>query len=151
MNRKKDVRLNRTKQVKSPEGPHRCKRAAKYNYSKMEDLTIKASEGFAVRLAQLRNAKGVSGREMSLSIGQAAGYINNIENGNNLPSLAMFFEICEYLGVSPREFFNYTYTKEEAAFANVLLGLSYEDRELLLKLAAKLSNADLFASFTNYD
>ena len=37
---------------------------------------------FAKRLAQLRNQKGVSARDMSLSLGQGAGYINNIENKN---------------------------------------------------------------------
>ena len=36
-------------------------------------------EQFALRLAQLRQAKGVSARDMSLSLGQSAGYINNIE------------------------------------------------------------------------
>lgn len=36
---------------------------------------------FARRMSQLRQAKGVSARDMSLSLGQSAGYINNIENG----------------------------------------------------------------------
>ena len=43
-------------------------------------------EDFAKRLTELRINKGVSARDMSLSIGQSAGYINNIENGVNLPS-----------------------------------------------------------------
>ena len=60
---------------------------------------------FARRMSQLRQAKGVSARDMSLSLGQSAGYINNIENGVNLPSMDMFFYICDYLGVSPEEFF----------------------------------------------
>ena len=49
---------------------------------------------FAKRLADLRTVKGVSARDMSLSLGQSAGYINNIENGVNLPSMAVFFYIC---------------------------------------------------------
>ena len=32
------------------------------------------------RLAKLRTQKGVSARDMSLSLGQANNYINNIEN-----------------------------------------------------------------------
>ena len=32
------------------------------------------------RLARLRTQKGVSARDMSLSLGQANNYINNIEN-----------------------------------------------------------------------
>ena len=62
-------------------------------------------EQFALRLAQLRQAKGVSARDMSLSLGQSAGYINNIENGVSLPSMSMFFYICDYLHVTPGEFF----------------------------------------------
>ncbi len=61
---------------------------------------------FISRLTELRLNKGVSARDMSLSIGQSAGYINNIENGVNLPSMVAFFYICEYLGVSPCEFFD---------------------------------------------
>lgn len=63
-------------------------------------------EQFALRLASLRQSKGVSARDMSLSLGQSAGYINNIENGVNLPSMSMFFYICDYLGVTPQEFFD---------------------------------------------
>ncbi len=61
---------------------------------------------FQLRLAQLRNKKGVSARDMSLSIGQNAGYINNIECGKALPSMTGFFYICEYLGIKPVEFFD---------------------------------------------
>lgn len=63
-------------------------------------------EYFIKRLTQLRLNKGVSARDMSLSIGQSAGYINNIENGVNLPSMTVFFYICDYLDVSPMEFFD---------------------------------------------
>ncbi len=63
-------------------------------------------ERFISRLVELRQAKGVSARDMSLSLGQSAGYINNIENGVNLPSMTVFFYICEYLNISPRDFFD---------------------------------------------
>lgn len=58
------------------------------------------------RLAKLRLQKGVSARDMSLSLGQANNYINNIENKKALPSMSSFFYICEYLGVTPQEFFD---------------------------------------------
>ena len=63
-------------------------------------------EEFPIRLAKLRTQKGVSARDMSLSIGQNAGYINNIETGKALPSMAAFFFICDYLDISPRDFFD---------------------------------------------
>ena len=61
---------------------------------------------FIKRLVELRMSKGVSARDMSLSLGQSAGYINNIENGVNLPSMTVFFYICDYLGITPQEFFD---------------------------------------------
>lgn len=61
---------------------------------------------FQTRLAQLREKKGVSARDMSLSIGQNPGYINNIETGKAFPSMSGFFYICEYLQLSPKDFFD---------------------------------------------
>jgi len=43
---------------------------------------------------------------MSLSLGQSDNYINTIENKKSLPSMTSFFYICEYLGVTPQEFFD---------------------------------------------
>lgn len=71
-------------------------------------------EQFFARLAKLRAQKGVSARDMSLSIGQNPGYINNIENGKALPSMANFFFICEFLNVSPQEFFDFTSSQPDA-------------------------------------
>lgn len=58
------------------------------------------------RIAQLRSQKNVSARDMSLSLGQNPSYINQIENRKALPSLAGLFYICEYLGITPKEFFD---------------------------------------------
>lgn len=63
-------------------------------------------EEFCKRLTQLRMNKGVSARDMSLSIGQSPNYINGIENGENYPSMATFFYICDYFGITPRDFFD---------------------------------------------
>ena len=63
-------------------------------------------ENFSIRLAKLRTKKGGSARDMSLSIGQNAGYINNIETGKALPSMSSFFFICEYLNILPKDFFD---------------------------------------------
>ena len=62
---------------------------------------------FSMRLSSLRAQKGVSARDMSLSIGQSPNYINSIESGTSFPSMNMFFYICEYFGITPADFFNY--------------------------------------------
>ncbi|MCO5384514.1 helix-turn-helix transcriptional regulator [Desulfosporosinus sp.] len=58
------------------------------------------------RIAKLRTMKKVSARDMSLSIGQNENYINHIENGKSMPSMQVFFYICEYFNISPKEFFD---------------------------------------------
>lgn len=64
-------------------------------------------EDFANRLIALREAKGVSARTMSLDMGQAHSFINGIESKRNFPEMLNFFYICEYLEISPQEFFDY--------------------------------------------
>lgn len=61
---------------------------------------------FSLRLAILRTKKNVSAREMSLAIGQNPNYINHIESGKTTPSLAGILYICDYLGITPSEFFD---------------------------------------------
>lgn len=63
-------------------------------------------EVFCKRFVQLRMNKGVSARDMSLSIGQSPNYIIGIENGKNYPSMETFFYICDYFGITPKEFFD---------------------------------------------
>jgi len=68
----------------------------------IEELEIALSK----RVAKLRMTKGVSARDMSLFIGQGAAYIHNIENRKTLPSMRGFFYICDYLNISPKDFFD---------------------------------------------
>lgn len=58
------------------------------------------------RIAKLRIAKKVSARDMSLTIGQNENYINHIENGKSMPSMQVFFYICEYFNITPKDFFD---------------------------------------------
>lgn len=64
------------------------------------------NEFLSKRIAQLRMAKGISARDMSLTLGQGAGYINSIENRNSLPSMHVFYYICDFFKISPRDFFD---------------------------------------------
>lgn len=70
---------------------------------------INDMDSFAERLVTLRTRKGnegVSARDMSLSLGQSANYINKIEGKKAFPSMDMFFQICEFLCISPKDFFD---------------------------------------------
>lgn len=63
-------------------------------------------EWFPKRISELRTQKGVSARDMSLSLGQSESYINKIENKRTMPSMAGFLYICEYFEITPQEFFD---------------------------------------------
>lgn len=63
-------------------------------------------EWFSTRLSELRLQKGVSARDMSLTLGQSESYINKIENQRMMPSFSGFLYICEYFEISPHDFFN---------------------------------------------
>ena len=97
-------------------------------------------EDFAKRLTELRINKGVSARDMSLSIGQSAGYINNIENGVNLPSMLTFFYICDYLDIDPKDFFDTESTNPTKAheLLDIVKSLNNEQIENLIVLAKGL-------------
>ena len=98
------------------------------------------AQWFSERLTQLRMEKGVSARDMSLSLGQSESYINKIENKRTMPSMAGFFYICEYLGITPCEFFDinsYNPAKEKELL-NAAKGLSNEQLENLISLAKGL-------------
>ncbi len=62
------------------------------------------------RIHELRRIKNVSARDMSLTLGQNENYINQIENQKTLPSMQVFFYICDYFEITPCEFFNDTIT-----------------------------------------
>lgn len=61
---------------------------------------------FGDRLAKLRVQSDISARDLSLSIGQNSHYINHIENYQSYPTMQTFFYICEYLKITPSQFFN---------------------------------------------
>lgn len=58
------------------------------------------------RITQLRVKKGVSEYQMSYDLGHSRGYINNISSGKSMPSMIEFLAICEYFGITPRDFFD---------------------------------------------
>ena len=89
------------------------------------------------RLTSLRMSKNVSAREMSLAIGQSPGYINTIENQKNFPSMQVFFYICEYLGVTPAEFWDVD-NKYPHAYKEIIYALNKLDPHMLIHVKSVL-------------
>ncbi len=98
-------------------------------------------EWFPERLAQLRTQKGVSARDMSLSLGQSESYINKIENRRTLPSMAGFLYICEYLGIQPQDFFNTQVVAPDSIkeFIAILGKLNHQQIEHLKQVALDIA------------
>ena len=92
------------------------------------------------RIAQLRLQKNISARDMSLSLGQNGSYINQIENKKSLPSLQGLFYICEFLGVTPQQFFDdgNAYPAQLAALIEDLKKLDAESLEHIAAIVKEL-------------
>ncbi len=58
------------------------------------------------RITELRLKKGVAEHRMSLDLGHSRSYMQGISSGRALPSMTEFLAICDYLEVSPKDFFD---------------------------------------------
>lgn len=97
-----------------------------------------------LRITELRLKKGVSEYKMSTDMGHSKSYIQSISSGRALPSLSEFLYMCDYLGVTPKEFFD-----EEAKepillrqLYNLSSTLSDKDLLLLINIANRLNEKE---------
>ena len=92
------------------------------------------------RITELRLKTGISEYQMSLELGQNKSYIQSISSGKAMPSMAGFFNICDYFGITPVEFFDTTI--QEPNLLNDLIKtietLPKADLELILEIAERL-------------
>lgn len=72
----------------------------------MCDNEIHDAYSFGLRLSMLRSERALSAREMSLSLGLNKNYINKVESGQSYPSMSVFLDICDFLQISPKDFFD---------------------------------------------
>lgn len=73
-------------------------------------------------------------------MGHSKGYIQSISSGKSVPSLPEFLYMCEYLGVTPKEFFDPEI--HEPAQVRILIGqtrnMNPQDLDLLIMIAKRL-------------
>lgn len=94
------------------------------------------------RITQLRMNKNISEYQMSLDLGHSKSYIQNISSGRAMPSMSEFLFICEYLGVTPQDFFD-EHTKNPVlrnTLINEINSLSESDVMLVLALIKRLKS-----------
>ncbi len=93
------------------------------------------------RLTELRIKKGVSEYKMSTDLGHSKSYIQSISSGRALPSLSEFIFMCEYLGITPRDFFDEENTEPILVrqLCNTVREMPDKDLLALLNIAERLS------------
>lgn len=94
------------------------------------------------RISELRTKKGVSEYKMSLDLGHSKSYIQSISSGKALPSLSEFFYICDYLGITPKDFFDTDISEPQLLCELISLSkkLSAADLSVLVCMAERLIN-----------
>lgn len=96
------------------------------------------------RITELRMKKGVSEYRMSTDMGHSKGYIQGISSGRALPSMAEFLYMCEYFGITPKEFFDEK-VQEPLLIAQITAGIrnmNEKDLSTLLGLVNRLNNGE---------
>ena len=96
------------------------------------------------RITALRTQKGISEYKMSLDLGHSKGYIQGISSGRALPSMYEFLYMCDYLGITPKEFFD-SEIKNPAKterLCRITRNMSDDNMDLLIALAERLANKD---------
>lgn len=58
------------------------------------------------RISELRIQKNISEYQMSLDLGKNKSYIQSLSSGRSLPTMQNFLDICDYLDVTPQQFFD---------------------------------------------
>lgn len=96
------------------------------------------------RITELRLKKGISEYKMSTDMGHSKSYIQSITSGRALPSLSEFLYMCDYLGVTPKDFFDED-MKEPILVKqlyNLACNLSDKDLMLLINIADRLNEKE---------
>lgn len=83
------------------------------------------------RITELRIKKGVSEYKMSTDLGHSKSYIQSITSGRSLPSLGEFLYICDYLSVTPKDFFDQNISEPLLLRQLINLSKNMSDKDLL--------------------
>ena len=92
------------------------------------------------RITELRLKKGVAEHRMSLDLGHSRSYMQGISSGRALPSMTEFLAICDYLDVTPKDFFDEDNTNPPLLqeTLSMLKRLSENDLSIIHTMAERL-------------
>ena len=94
------------------------------------------------RISVLRTKKNVSEYRMSTDLGHSKSYMQSISSGRSMPSLGEFLYICEYLGVTPKEFFDEEMKEPQLVqrLCELTRNMSEADLNVLISTAERLND-----------
>ena len=105
------------------------------------DVQINRNKEFVrKRITELRIKKNIAEYQMSYELGQNKSYIQSITSGKAMPSMAGFFNICDYFGITPSEFFDESIHEPDLLheLTNNTKFFSEEDLQLIIEIAKRL-------------
>ncbi len=88
------------------------------------------------RIQVLRQKKGISKCKLASEAGVSPSYIPDLEKGKKCPTVEVLDNICDVLGVTLKEFFDYPNEEENYTFR--LASLSPSQRQLLVAFLKSL-------------
>lgn len=102
------------------------------------------------RITKLRIQRNLSEREMSLSLGKAHNYIQSVSSGKIKPTIESLLDICDYLEISPSDFFNSDNDKPilTSSIIKESIRISSNDLETFLNII-KLFEPEDFQAYIN--
>ena len=94
------------------------------------------------RISVLRTKKNVSEYRMSTDLGHSKSYMQSISSGRSMPSLGEFLYICEYLGVTPKGFFDEDMKEPQLVqrLCELTRNMSEADLNVLISTAERLND-----------
>lgn len=92
-------------------------------------------------MIELIDQKGVSESQMSKDLGRSKTFIQSYTSGRAMPKMAAFFAICDYLEVTPAQFFNVPEENENSVYdklVQLIFRLPKDVQESLYNFLASL-------------
>lgn len=92
------------------------------------------------RITQLRLNRNISEYQLSLELGLSRGYVQAITSGRSMPSIKQLFNIMDYFGMDPSEFFQEDTVEppELQEIVHLLRSLGEADIHLILEIVRRI-------------
>jgi transcriptional regulator with XRE-family HTH domain len=111
---KTDARRSRAVEAEKKAAPARRQRALKPNAEHLSQDTDSSGDGeelnrlrtsIGLRLKELRSARGMSVRTLAKKVELTSGFISQVENGRQMPSIATLVRLCAALDIDVGDMF----------------------------------------------